>query len=88
MNDDVSWSFLSAASDALWAASLSAAALTGYARVKAGQHYPSDVLVGAAVGGAVGILVPALHSTARTSGVQVTAGPGGMSVRVPWGGGR
>ncbi|MDP2956119.1 MAG: phosphatase PAP2 family protein [Longimicrobiales bacterium] len=78
----------SAASDALWAASLSAAALTGYARVKAGQHYPSDVLVGAAVGSAVGILVPSLHRAARTSGVQVTAGPGGLSVRVPWGGGR
>ncbi len=75
----------SATSDALWAASLSVAALTAYARVKAGQHYPSDVLVGAAVGSAVGILVPAMHRGGGTSSVQVTAGPGGMSVRVPWG---
>jgi membrane-associated phospholipid phosphatase len=72
------------ASDALWAMSLSVAALTGLARVKAGMHYPSDVLAGAAVGAAIGRLVPALHRVDRASDVQVSATPHGISVRVPW----
>ncbi|HSW29829.1 MAG TPA: phosphatase PAP2 family protein [Longimicrobiales bacterium] len=78
----------SRASDALWAASLSAAALTGLARVKSGMHYPSDVLVGAAVGAAIGRVVPALHRIDRASPVQVHAGPGGISVTIPLGGAR
>ena len=45
----------------LWGTSLSLAALTGYARVKAGMHYPSDVIVGAVLGFAIGYLIPALH---------------------------
>jgi membrane-associated phospholipid phosphatase len=78
----------SRASDALWAASLSAAALTGLARVKAGMHYPSDVLVGAAVGAAIGRVVPALHRNGRPAPVRVHAGPGGISVTVPFTGAR
>ena len=45
----------------LWGSSLTLAALTGYARVKAGMHFPTDVIVGAAVGFAIGYLVPTLH---------------------------
>ncbi len=41
---------------------LALAALTGHARVRAGRHYPSDVLVGALVGAGFGFLIPALHS--------------------------
>jgi membrane-associated phospholipid phosphatase len=78
----------SSTSDALWAASLSAAALTGFARVKAGMHYPSDVLVGAAVGAAVGRLVPALHRADRDAPARVSMGPSGLIVRVPWSPGR
>ena len=36
-------------------------ALIGVARVGAGGHFPSDVLIGAAVGSGVGIAIPALH---------------------------
>lgn len=78
----------SGTSDAVWATSLSVAALTGLARVKAGMHYPSDVLVGAAVGAAVGRLVPALHRADRGDRAQVSAGPFGLTVRVPWSPGR
>jgi len=46
---------------ALCGSSLTLASLTGYARVKAGKHYPTDVIVGAVVGSAVGYLVPTLH---------------------------
>lgn len=36
-------------------------ATTGIMRVKAGEHFPSDVLVGSILGPAVGILVPYFH---------------------------
>lgn len=36
-------------------------AAVGLLRVKAGRHFPTDVLVGCAVGAALGLLVPALH---------------------------
>ena len=44
-----------------WGASLTLAALTGYARVRAGVHYPTDILAGALVGFAIGYFVPILH---------------------------
>ena len=37
------------------------ASFIGTSRVLAGQHFPTDVLAGAAVGSAFGMLVPALH---------------------------
>jgi membrane-associated phospholipid phosphatase len=45
----------------LWGSTLAVAALTGYARIRAGEHYPTDVVAGAAVGCAVGYFVPVLH---------------------------
>jgi len=38
-----------------------ATAATGYMRHAAGEHFPSDILVGAAVGTFTGLLVPRLH---------------------------
>lgn len=71
-------------SDVVWAASLSVAAFTATARVMAGKHYPSDVLVGAAVGTALGVLVPRVHRTAgegeRSGDVPLT-----LAFRVPVG---
>ena len=43
------------------AAGLGGSALIGVARIAAGSHFPTDVLVGAAVGAALGIAIPALH---------------------------
>jgi membrane-associated phospholipid phosphatase len=40
---------------------LAGASSVGVARVLAGQHFPTDVLTGAIVGSALGVLVPALH---------------------------
>jgi membrane-associated phospholipid phosphatase len=37
---------------------LALALLTGHLRVRAGMHYPTDVLVGTVVGAAVGLGVP------------------------------
>lgn len=45
---------------------------TGYFRYKAGKHFPSDVIVGFAMGAAVGILTPQLHKSKLYKKVQVT----------------
>lgn len=46
----------------VWGASVSIPALTGFMRIKAGKHFPTDVIVGYAVGALIGgVLVPKLH---------------------------
>ena len=45
----------------IWATAAVIPAITGYLRMKGGNHYVSDVVVGYAVGALVGILVPQLH---------------------------
>jgi membrane-associated phospholipid phosphatase len=45
---------------AIWAGGLTIASLVGYLRIAGDKHYASDVLVGAAVGSATGLLVPML----------------------------
>jgi membrane-associated phospholipid phosphatase len=47
----------------IWTGSLLAASAVGYLRYAAGQHYPSDILVGAIVGSAIGYTIPWLHKT-------------------------
>jgi undecaprenyl-diphosphatase len=47
-----------------WITLVAATALTsfvGYERVRAGQHFPTDVFAGALLGASVGVLVPHLH---------------------------
>jgi undecaprenyl-diphosphatase len=57
----------------------------GYERVRSGNHFPTDVLAGAAAGGVVGVLVPHLHRHAQDApnvwiGVQPV--PGGAALGV------
>lgn len=63
------------------AVGIAGSALVGVSRIEAGGHFPTDVLIGAAVGVGAGIAVPALHearlalaplATASASGVAVT----------------
>lgn len=60
----------------VWGAALSGAALTGLLRVQAGKHFPTDVLVGAAVGGLTGYLIPRSHRINSSQNVNVTPGYG------------
>lgn len=55
----------------VWVGSLSAASVVSVLRVQSGKHFPTDVLVGAGVGGAIGFLVPYLHRTRKGGGVSV-----------------
>jgi hypothetical protein len=53
-------------------------------RDDAGGHFPSDVVVGAAVGAGVGLMIPALHD--QQLQVQPIAGPqtGGVAIAGMW----
>lgn len=53
--------------NAVWAGSLLTAGTVGYLRVEAGRHYPTDVLVGALVGGAIGYFIPKIHKSKKKS---------------------
>ena len=47
----------------MYSVAAAATAATGYLRHEAGEHFPSDILVGTAIGTLSGLLVPALHKT-------------------------
>ena len=53
---------------AVWGGAAAATGLTAYFRHEAGKHFPSDILLGTAVGVASGILVPQLHKKRRADG--------------------
>jgi membrane-associated phospholipid phosphatase len=55
---------------AAWASGFAIAAATSTLRVRAGRHFPSDVMLGGLVGCAIGYAVPALH--ARGKPVAIT----------------
>ncbi len=64
----------------VWSIAAAAPAITGYLRVRAGKHYPSDVICGYAVGALAGYFIPHLHKKKRN--LQVYGGPGGMAVQL------
>jgi hypothetical protein len=45
----------------VWVIGMTLASTTAIARVAAGKHFWTDILVGAAVGSAIGVAIPALH---------------------------
>ena len=56
----------------IWSVAILTPAATGYFRVRAGKHYPSDVITGTLVGGAIGFLVPHLHKKKDWKGFSIT----------------
>lgn len=62
--------------------------LTGYYRVRAAKHFPSDVLVGAGFGALVGVLIPELHKRRLPGGLSVVPYANeeavGMMMGVKW----
>jgi len=45
----------------IWTTAALAPAITGYLRVKAGRHFPTDVIAGYGVGALIGTFIPKLH---------------------------
>jgi membrane-associated phospholipid phosphatase len=62
----------------VYGVSIAAAGTVGTMRVLAGKHFPSDVLVGAVVGSAIGVGVPYFHARRE---VSVSLWPGGLAIR-------
>jgi len=52
----------------MWTIAAAYPAITGYFRVKAGKHYPTDVMAAYVVGAFTGWLVPFLHKKKMTTG--------------------
>lgn len=67
----------SATSKALWIIGPGLGLLTGGLRVFSGNHFPSDVLVGAAVGAIVGYVVPEMHRTKKSYSYGITPSSSG-----------
>lgn len=49
----------------VWAGAAALPAVTGFLRVRAGRHYPTDVIAGYLLGASIGIFVPELHKKAK-----------------------
>lgn len=56
----------------IWAAAAIVPASVGYMRLKAGQHFLSDNLLGYVLGAGVGILVPQLHKKNNNSNLSLS----------------
>ena len=66
---------------AVWIASMSTASAVGLLRIFSGAHFPTEVLVGAAVGSAVGYMIPYLHRTNSAKlGLSQNPNSGGMQI--------
>ncbi len=62
----------------VWGAAVTIPAITGYLRVRAGKHYPTDVITGYAVGAVIGILIPQIHKRKKQNEhLQLSVGPSG-----------
>jgi membrane-associated phospholipid phosphatase len=65
---------------AVLAVGLTGSALIGIARIAGGGHFPSDVVVGYAVGAGVGIAIPALHDLNIRAAPLALPNTAGLSV--------
>lgn len=64
----------------VWAGAVAAPAMTGYLRVKAGRHYPTDVIVGYGIGAMIGFFIPHIHKVTRDSNVRIVGAEGGLGM--------
>ena len=55
----------------LYGVAVGATGATGYLRHRAGKHFPSDILLGTAIGALSGILVPQAHKTKKAEDKRV-----------------
>ena len=83
----VSYVFSKCHPDSKWkipviAGSYSIAAATGILRIASGNHFLTDVLAGAVIGTASGILVPLFHTDIFGSNVTVSPTPYGFSCTI------
>jgi len=66
---------------AIWTAAAIIPGITGYLRIRAGKHFPTDTIAGYALGAVVGVLIPHLHKK-KMEQVSFYGGPSGLLVQV------
>ncbi len=66
----------------VWSLAMAGATTEPILRVLAGDHFPTDCIVGAVVGSASGILFPALHRKRLPVSLSSSTGPNGTMVSV------
>lgn len=78
MNPDSKWKPL------VWVGAAVIPAATGWARVEAGKHFPTDVITGYVVGAAIGYFIPVLHLKKDDSKASLSLEPhgNGMALRL------
>jgi len=64
----------------VWGGAIALPAITGYLRVKAGRHFPTDVIVGYGVGALVGYFIPHLHQITKQSNINIIGAEGGLGM--------
>lgn len=64
---------------ATWSGAAAISALTGYLRIRAGRHFPTDVLAGLAVGAGIGWLVPQIHKS-KAGNLSLYPAPQGLGM--------
>ena len=55
----------------IWSVAALYPAVTGYLRISSSNHFPTDVIVGYAVGTGIGFLIPELHKVGKKSSLSV-----------------
>jgi len=69
----------------IWVGSLLSAGIVGYQRYQSGMHFPTDILVGAALGSVLGYAIPWIHREGKENisvAPRIYCGNYGLSVRV------
>lgn len=68
----------------VWTVAATIPAVTGLMRVRAGRHYPTDVMAGYALGAFVGCMVPHLHKKPLFGKQDITIIPGFNGANMVW----
>ncbi|MFT7121221.1 MAG: membrane-associated phospholipid phosphatase [Neolewinella sp.] len=68
----------------VWAGAALLPAATGYARYRAGKHFPTDIIAGYALGATIGILIPELHKPTGQRGLGIDITGNGLGLVLRW----
>lgn len=70
----------------VWSAAAILPAATGYFRVKGGKHFPTDAIIGYAVGAIIGVGIPHIHRKKKDPkvGMSISVGPQSVGFSMRW----
>ena len=68
----------------VWAGAATIPLVTGYARYRAGKHFPTDIVAGYALGATLGILIPQWHKDPARKGLKLDMTADGVGLVLRW----